>query len=335
MAGTGSIHLHHVIAGVSHLAGHETAPDQLIQAVLLLSQVVFDGLRVQLHIAGTDGLMGVLSPLLLAEAARRTGIIGCSVAGEDQLLCCRQGLLGKAQGVGTHIGDETDGPLAGDVHALIELLGDGHGAARRHIQLPRGLLLQGGGDKGRRRRAALFRTLDVLNGKRAVADVGDDAVRFLLRVKLPLLAVAVVTGGEAAGLVQAAQGYIQGPELLGLEILNLPLPFHHQARCHRLDTSCGKTAPDLFPQQRAELIAHDAVQDTPRLLGIHQVIVDVPGLFDAPLDDVFRNFVKGDALGLAVWQIQKLLQMPGDGLALPVRVRCQIDAVGFLRRRAQ
>ena len=147
-----------------------------------------------------------------------------------------------------------------------------------------------------------FRAFDILNGKRAVADVGNNPIRFPFRMKLTLFPVTVVAGGEAARLVQTAQGHIERPEFLGFEVFDLPFPFHHQTRSYRLDTSCRKAAPDLFPEQRAELIAHNTVKDTTRLLGIHQVIVDVPRLFDAPLNDVFRNFVKGDALGLAVRQ---------------------------------
>ena len=60
-----------------------------------------------------------------------------------------RGHAGYGEGVGTHIGDQTHGALALNVHAFIELLGDGHSAPGRHIQLAGGLLLEGRGGEGR------------------------------------------------------------------------------------------------------------------------------------------------------------------------------------------
>ena len=48
-------------------------------------------------------------------------------------------------------------------------------------------------------------------------------------------------------------------------------------------------------------------------------------MLDRILHYLFRNFVKGHPLGLAVRQIQKLLQVPGNRLALPIRVGCEVD----------
>ena len=51
------------------------------------------------------------------------------------------------------------------------------------------------------------------------------------------------------------------------------------------------------------------------------------------LDGILRNLIKGNSLYLAVsvlFQLQCLGQMPGDGLSLAIRVRCEIDVVCFL-----
>ena len=138
----------------------------------------------------------------------------------------------------------------------------------------------------------------------------------------------MVAGGEGELFHAAAQEIgVQGPIFLGLKRLDLPLPVVHHAGGNRLDPAGGEPAADLLPQQGAELVAHQAVQDAAGLLGVHQVLVDVPGLPDALLHHLFRDLVEGDPAGLAVRQVQQMLQVPGDGLALTVRVGGEIDHV--------
>ena len=139
---------------------------------------------------------------------------------------------------------------------------------------------------------------------------------------------------EPDPLVVFQQG-VQGPVFLGHEIGDLLLPVRHQAHGHGLDPSGGEAPADLFPQQRGQLIAHDAVQDTPGLLGVHQVLVNVPGLPDALGDHLAGDLVEGDPEGPVLRQVQQLLQMPADGLSLPVRVGGQIHGVAFLGRLLQ
>ena len=137
----GDLHGDAVIHGVGHLAGQEAAPDQSVETVLLRRQVALHLLRRQRRVGGTDGLVGVLGSGLGLVLPGYSGAIGRAVAGLYQLAGLGLGLVGDTQRVGTHIGDQTHGALAGDVHALIQLLGDGHGPTGRHIQLAGGLLL--------------------------------------------------------------------------------------------------------------------------------------------------------------------------------------------------
>ena len=51
-------------------------------------------------------------------------------------------------------------------------------------------------------------------------------------------------------------------------------------------------------------------------------------MLDALSNDLLGDLVEGDAARLAVRQLQKLLQMPGNGLPFPVRVRGEIDGAG-------
>ena len=79
------------------------------------------------------------------------------------------------------------------------------------------------------------------------------------------------------------------------------------------------------------MIAHDAVQHPPGLLGVDQVHVDGAGMGDGFPHHLFGNLVEGDPVGLVVGYVQKLLQVPGDGLPLPVRVGGQKDAFTLFR----
>ena len=129
------LHADAVVDGIGHLAGQEAAPDQAVQPVLLAGEVALHLLRRQGRIGGTDGLVGVLrSGLGLIDAGGR-GVIALAVAGADDISGLGLSLRRDAEGVGTHVGDEAHGALAGNIHALVQLLGDGHGAAGGHVQL--------------------------------------------------------------------------------------------------------------------------------------------------------------------------------------------------------
>ena len=200
MGGSGDINGHAVVSGVGHLTGDEPAPDELVQLVLLRRQTLAHSVRVQVHIRGTDGLVGVLSAGLGLEGAGGLRIKFRAIVVDDIGLGSLQRIVREPQGVGTHIGDKTDCALTGDVDALVELLGDGHGAAGSHVQLPAGLLLEGGGGEGGRRLALLFRPADAGDHKGVGLDVLQDGVHLLLIGKLLFLfALPVVVRLEPAG----------------------------------------------------------------------------------------------------------------------------------------
>ena len=60
------------------------------------------------------------------------------------------------------------------------------------------------------------------------------------------------------------------------------------------------------------------------MLSIHQVIIDIPGGLNGGTDHFLGDLVEGNTLGLLIGQLQQLLQVPGNGLTLTVRVSCQI-----------
>ena len=138
-------------------------------------------------------------------------------------------------------------------------------------------------------------------------------------------------GDKGAGLAHTVQCHVQRPVFLWLERANFVFPVNHQPGGDGLNAACGQTPPYLLPQQRGKLIAHDPVQNTPRLLGVNQIIVDIPGVADGLLDHLLGDFVKGHTLRLPVGEVQQLFQMPRNGLALPVRVGCKVHGFRLFR----
>ena len=252
--------------------------------------------------------MGVLRAGLGLEVARLAGVVFRAVVAGDIVPRGGEGFLAQTQGVGAHIGDEADGAVAGHFHTLIELLGNGHGAPRRHTESAGCFLLQSGGDERGRGGFLLFTALDVIHRESRALHGSKNTVHLVLRVQLLLLvSLAVKARGEGGIVHPAVEAGVQEPVFLGLEGLDLLLAVYHHACGDRLDTACAQSLFDLLPEKRRELIAHNAVEDAARLLGVHQVLVDAAGVLDALGDDLLRDLVEGDALGLLVIQLQKLL----------------------------
>ncbi len=135
------------------------------------------------------------------------------------------------------------------------------------------------------------------------------------------------------------QSCINRPILFLFKGADLTLALNNQTQRNRLHPPSGNPAPDLIPQQWRNLITHETVQHPARLLRIHQVAVDLPGMLERILDRALRDLIKGHALDgrsalllfalLAAEQVtaQFLRQMRRNGLAFAVRVRRQVDIV--------
>ena len=83
----------------------------------------------------------------------------------------------------------------------------------------------------------------------------------------PVLLMAGVQVGREDGRDQ--------PVFLRDKCANFPLSLDDHFDGDRLHTAGRKPACDFFPQQRADLIADDAVENAPGLLGIDFVLVDL------------------------------------------------------------
>ncbi len=128
--------------GALHLAGDGARPDELVELGLLRLEMAGDLARAARHVGRADRLVRFLRVLGLGGVfARRARDVGVAEILADHPAGGRHRLGREIDAVGAHIGDQPDRPVA-DVDALIEALGDLHGARRREAELARGLLLQ-------------------------------------------------------------------------------------------------------------------------------------------------------------------------------------------------
>ena len=323
-----------VIYRVCHLACRKAAPDQAVQPVLLLRQILTQKLRRKIYIRGTYGLVRILRAGLGLEMAGCCRAVALSVARCDIRARRAERLVRKTQRVGTHVGDETHAALSAYLHALIELLRDGHGAARRHAEAARRLLLQRGGDERRRGRLLLFAALDGLYDERRALHRLYYLVDFGFAVQLRLFAaLAVKARSKAAGILPAVEICVEKPVFLADEVLYLLFPVNHHARRNGLHTACGKSCLYLAPQKRRELVAHYSVEYSSCLLRVDQVLIYRARVPYAVSNDFFCDLVEGHPLCFLVVQPEQLLQVPRYGLALAVRVGRKIHGrrrLGFL-----
>src|SRR5262249_32256018 len=137
-----------------------------------------------------------------------------------------------------------------DLDALVELLGDGHRLARPEAELLAGILLQGGGDEGRRRISPTLSARDRAYQPPRALEPSHHLLDGLLAPERGLLAGDLLEGGREVRRLLPAQARMEGPVLHRLERLDLTLAIDDEADGHRLHPAGGEAAPQLVPQKR-------------------------------------------------------------------------------------
>ena len=148
----------------------------------------------------------------------------------------------------------------------------------------------------------------------------------------------VEAGLENARLLAASPELgLDCPILPGYEGVDLLLAVGHEPQRHRLHPARGErlgasvVVHHLLPQHGAELVAHQPVQDAPRLLRVDQILVDVPGVVEGLMDRLLRDLVEHHALhGLAA-KARGVHKVPSYGLTFAVGVGGQVDVGGAFR----
>jgi hypothetical protein len=392
-----------------HLAGDVPLPDDPVELRLVRFQVLGDLVGRAHRVGGADRLVGLLGGLVAArEEVGLLGQVGVAEGLADIRAGHLDGLAREVRRVGPHVGDQARGPLARDVHALVERLGGAHRALGAEAEPARRGLLQRARDVGGARPRAgplgldapdrvgharvreapdaapvvrrappvlvrggdldLSQARQLRDGADAAGQVGAGVVRLaaLLRdVELlapdldelgPDRAVlaepgVLVLDRRARGLpaplrVDLGRGreelapggsQVRGfpltereagghlPPLVGHEGLDLLLAFDDQAHRDGLHPPGAEAAGDLLPEQRADLVAHDPVEDAPRLLGVHAVDIDRVGVAEGAGDLVLGDRGEDHALGVRGLDADLLGEVPRDRLALAVEVRREPD----------
>ena len=134
----------------------------------------------------------------------------------------------------------------------------------------------------------------------------------------------------------AAASASTGPGVPRHEALDLGLALADQAQSHRLHPARRTAAGQLAPQHRRQAVADQVVERAPRLPRLDQVHVDRAGVVQRRPDRLLRHLVERDAMDRPVAEraplVQPVQHLPGDRLALPVRVGGEHQPVGALQR---
>ena len=110
------------------------------------------------------------------------------------------------------------------------------------------------------------------------------------------------------------------PILFRNELFDFALARGHQLQRHRLNPARAEPAPHLVPEERAEFVADEPVEDAARALGGDHFLVEDARVFDRFLNRLLRNLVEHQAVKLALLAGKLLRQMPADRLALAIGV---------------
>ena len=97
--------------------------------------------------------------------------------------------------------------------------------------------------------------------------------------------------------------------------------------------SGGQAAAHLAPQQRREVETDQIVQGAAGLLGVDQVVGQIPGVGHGVLYGAFGDFMEHHPFDRLVFErlafAQQLAQVPGNGFAFAVRVGREEQGVGL------
>ena len=335
---------------VGHLRGDGALPDQLVEPELVAGQLRGElARRPEVVTGGTDRLvrlLGALGLALVAAGLRRDERVAVELArllagGVDRL-------LRQVRRVGTHVGD---------VAVLVQPLGHPHRLRRRPAQLAPGVHLQRRRGERGVRATPVGLLVDAADGDLAALETGGQPAG------TGLVEVHDVAGDPAGGGVEVAagghpavvdadqlgpdrrrlprvggcpgrrdgEGALEGPVVGGVEGHALPLALHDDARGHRLHAPGRELRQDLLPEDRADLVAVEPVEDAAGLLGVDQRRVELARVGHGPGDRLGGDLVEDHAVDRDA-RLERVDQVPGDRLALAVLICGEVDLARTLHQ---
>ena len=295
-------------AGVRHLAGQGPFPDHSVEFLFLRGT-----LDVGIGDEGRpDGLVGLLGAFRAGLVLADPGILLAPLS-DDEFLGGADREAAEVGGVGSHISDET---------AFIQLLGDAHRCIDGEVKFARGLLLKGGGGKRSRGAARPFLLLDALYGVAGPDAVLQEGAGFLFACEFLVQQGLDLDTGRGARGMESPFHFIVG---LALEGHDLFFPFDDKTEGDALYAPGREFRLDLAPEDGGEFETDQPVENAARLLGVHEIHVDLPGMLNGFPYGVRGDFVVGDPPGAGGVEAEHLREVPGNGFTLAVGIGGQID----------
>ncbi len=313
-----------------HLARDELVPDERVELQLVRCEVFLDRVRRTRRIRGTHSLVCFLSTLRLRLVdVRLVRKVLVAIELRDHLATRSDRVVGNARRVGTHVGDQTNLTVGARFDTFVQLLRDHHGLARTEAKHRRRLLLQLTGRERRSWATRLRLDFETRELEQLIADLFDDRLRGGL---VEVLVDAHVTdalelGREADAIHLEVRG--DAPVLFLNERADLFLALDDEPHGHRLNATGGEPLRDLLPEQRRQLVAHDAVEHAASLLRFHLVHVELARLFEGSEDRLLRDLVEHDAEDVrpvGALEFKRFDQVPRNRLPLTVEVGRQVDS---------
>ncbi len=201
-----------------------------------------------------------------------------------------------------------------------------HHRLRHGVSQLTGRFLLQRGSRERRSRRFLYRFCrDVVNRKRSIL-AGFQKVFHLLLV----FQAAIQFGFQHGRPVRQDEIGNHAERRLTYKFIDFPLTFHDQTHSHRLHTPGRQGWFYLTPQNRREFEPHDTVQHTARLLGVHQVNIDIAWRFNSMQNGILGNFMEDDTFGIFGLQTQYFIQMPGYCFSFTVLIGSEPHLFGRL-----
>ena len=319
-----------------HLRGDETLPDQGVElrelgAFGMCSEGRRDAIRGPLHQRRADRFVGVLCALPVAVGVRLGWQVLCAVRRRDVLAQCGHRVVGDTRRIGTHIGDEAGRTFIAELDTFVEPLRECHRALRGVTMLARGILLQAARDEWCLRLLAALLLLDRCDDRVARGELDRDLVSLLLGLGFGALAFPLPDPGLEGRRIGRGDREIDRPVLLGDERLDLFFAFTHQANRDRLHATRRQATLDLVPQDRADLVTDEAIQDPARLLRVRLVHIDRAGCGDRGGDALLRDLVDEDAMEVRVLTLDLFGDVPCDRFTFAIRIGCEEHGLDLAR----
>ena len=319
-----------------HLAGHRASPDQIVKPVQVFFDFRLERLGFDIDVGGTDGLMRFLRRLLtfINVGLGREVILAEFLFNISPQVS--HGFFGQAGRVGSHISDQADIALPFQRHPFVQALRQHHGLFGRETEFPRSFLLQRAGDERRNGVALPLLLDDVLKFEGLAFRLGDQLLGLFLIGNFRFLIADLLQFRREGGFLAAFEFGGDAPVFFLLEAFDFLFPFADHAERDRLHPSRAEPAVHLLPQQGADLVTDEPVENAPRLLRVDLVSIEFRRVLQRFLHALLGDLIEQHAVNLAFDQRRHLVaDVMRDRFSLAIRVRSQVDIVHLLRRRLQ